>query len=130
MSKPIHQEILFNASPQRVYAALTDAQRFSAFTGGAPSEISREAGGPFSGFGGMITGRQLELVPDRRVVQAWRAGNWGEGIYSIVRFELHAQGSQTRLAFDHTGFPEEQREHLEAGWRKMYWEPLERYLAP
>jgi uncharacterized protein YndB with AHSA1/START domain len=124
----IHQEVTLKASPERVYAALTDAAQFSAFTGGAPAEISREAGGAFSCFGGMITGRNLELVPNRRLVQAWRAGNWGEGVYSVVRFDLEARGGETRLVFDHTGFPEEQRPHLEGGWQKMYWEPLRAYL--
>jgi len=125
----IHQEVTFKASPERVYAALTDAKHFSAFTGGAPAEISRDAGGAFSCFGGMITGRNLELLPNRRLIQAWRAGNWGEGVYSVVRFELEAKGSETRLVFDHTGFPEEQRTHLEGGWQAMYWEPLRKYLG-
>jgi uncharacterized protein YndB with AHSA1/START domain len=124
----IHQEVTLKASPERVYAALTDAAQFSAFTGGAPAEISREAGGAFSCFGGMITGRNLELLPNRRLVQAWRAGNWGEGVYSVARFEIQAKGGETRLVFDHTGFPEEQRTHLESGWQAMYWEPLRKYL--
>ncbi len=129
MSKPIHQEVVFQASPRRVYEALTDAKHFSAFSGGAPAEISREAGGPFSCFGGQITGRTIELVPNQRVVQAWRAGNWNDGIYSIARFELKGEGAETRLVFDHAGFPEEQRSHLEGGWPAMYWEPLRKYLA-
>lgn len=125
----IHQEVTFKASPERVYAALTEGKQFSAFTGGAPAEISREAGGPFSCFGGMITGRNLELLPNKRLVQAWRAGNWGEGVYSVVRFEIEGMGGETRLVFEHTGFPEEQRAHLESGWQEMYWAPLRKYLG-
>jgi hypothetical protein len=30
---------------------------------------------------------------------------------------------------DHTGFPEDQREHLEIGWNMRYWEPLKKYLS-
>jgi activator of HSP90 ATPase len=129
MSQHIHQEVEFNASPSRVYATLTDAARFSALTGGAPAEISREAGGAFSCFGGAIVGRQIELAPDQRVVQAWRAGNWPAGAYSIVRFELQAAGDGTRLIFDQSGFPEAESTHLADGWHKMYWEPMRKYLA-
>jgi len=129
MSKPIHQEVLFAAGPQRVYAALTEARQFSAFTGGATAEIDRKPGGAFTCFGGMITGRNIELTPERRIVQAWRAGNWPEGTYSIVKMDFTSEGSGTRLSFDHTGFPEANREHLEGGWHKMYWEPLKKYLA-
>jgi activator of HSP90 ATPase len=129
MSQSIHQEVVFKASAKKLYQALTDAKQFSAFTGGAPAEIAPAAGGAFSCFGGMIAGRNVELVPDRRLVQAWRAGNWPEGVYSIVRFELKEQGGETRLVFDQAGHPAEQTPHLEGGWQQMYWEPLRKYLG-
>jgi activator of HSP90 ATPase len=37
----------------------------------APTQISREVGGAFSLFGGIIVGRHIELVPNERIVQAW-----------------------------------------------------------
>ena len=129
MAKPIHQEIVFDSKPEKIYQALTDAKQFSEFTGGAAAENDGIAGGAFTCFGGMISGRNLELIPNRRIVQAWRVGNWESGVYSIVKFELQEQGAQTRLVFDHTGFPEDAREHLESGWHKMYWEPLKQYLS-
>jgi len=128
MTGSIHQEVLFDASAAQTYEALTDAARFAAFTG-APAEISGEPGGAFSCFGGMISGRNIELIPGQRVVQAWRAGNWPPGTYSIVRFELQPQGEATRLVFDQAGHPAEQQAHLEDGWQKMYWEPLRKYLS-
>ena len=129
MSEPIHQDVLIKASPQRIYDALTDAKLFSAFTGGAAAEIDGRAGGAFSCFGGRITGRNVELVPGERVVQAWRAGHWPTGVYSIVRFELQRDHDGTRLVFDQSGFPADNRQHLEAGWHKMYWDPLRAFLA-
>ena len=95
----------------------------------APADIDPSPGGAFSCFGGRITGRNIELVPNRRIVQAWRAGTWPEGVYSIVRFELETHGADTKLTFDQSGFPDGNREHLESGWPKMYWEPLRVYLA-
>jgi activator of HSP90 ATPase len=127
MSHRIHQEILFAASPQRVYRALTDSKQFSALSG-APADISSDEGGAFSCFGGMITGRNVELLPGERVVQAWRAGTWEPGAYSIARFSLEHQSAGTLLVFDHAGFPKGQGEHLEAGWRANYWEPMKNYL--
>ena len=87
MSNTIRQEIEFKTNPQRVYDALLDAKQFSAFTG-APAEIDRRVGGAFSCFGGIITGRNIELVPNKPIVQAWRVKIWPEGLYSIVGFEL------------------------------------------
>jgi activator of HSP90 ATPase len=74
MTKTIHQEVVFNASTERIYEVLTDAKQFSEITG-APTEITTEAGGSFSCFGGMIFGRNIELLPGKRIVQAWRVAN-------------------------------------------------------
>ena len=104
------------------------SKKFSAFTGDA-AEISSEPGGSFTGFGGRIVGRNIELIPSKRIVQAWRSTTWESGVYSIVRFELQGEGSETRLIMDHTGFPDDQREHLESGWNMRYWEPLKKYLS-
>jgi activator of HSP90 ATPase len=129
MSTVIHQEVLLKAAPKKIYEALVDSKQFSKVTGGAPTEISNDAGGIFSCFGGMITGRQIELVPNQRIVQAWRAGNWEAGVYSIVKFELKEQDAGTKLLLDHVGFPEGSADHLEAGWKANYLEPLKKYLA-
>ena len=123
----IHQEIDFTASPQRIYEALLDTKQFTAFSG-LPAEINRETGGAFSVFKGHIIGRNLELVPNQRIVQAWRVVPWPEGVYSIARFELKAQGSGTHLVFDHIGFPEGLHDHLAEGWDSNYWELLKKYL--
>ncbi len=123
----IHQEVDFAVSPRRLYEALLDSMQFTAFSG-RPAEIRREAGGAFSLFGGHVVGRNVELVPGQRIVQAWRVVTWPDGIYSIARFELEAQGSGTRLVFDQTGFPEELRDHLAQGWSANYWDLLKKYF--
>jgi activator of HSP90 ATPase len=139
-SDAIHQEPIFTASRKRVYDALTDAKQFdkviqlsgvmrAMHLPDKPAEISREAGGEFKLFGGYITGRQVELVPNERIVEAWRTGGWDPGIYSIAKFELVEQGSGTKIIFDHTGFPQGEAEVLASGWKAHYWEPLEKLLA-
>jgi activator of HSP90 ATPase len=124
----LHQEIEIKATPQRIYDALLDAKQFAAFTG-LPAEISREAGGAFSLFGGLIVGRNVELVTNQRIVQAWRPSHWDPGVYSVVRFELKEHTSQTRIVLDHTGFPEGDFRHLNAGWHEHYWERLKKFLV-
>jgi len=122
-----HQEIEFNATSQQLYDALLDSKQFSEFSGRA-AEINREVGGAFSLFKGHIIGRNLELIPNERIVQAWRVVTWPEGAYSIVRFELKPQGSGTRLMLDHIGFPEGFHDHLAAGWEENYWSLLKKHF--
>jgi uncharacterized protein YndB with AHSA1/START domain len=140
-AESIHQEPVFKASRKRVYEALTDAKQFEKVVqlsaamksgmapGTKPTEIAREAGGAFSLFGAYVTGRHLELVPNERIVQAWRAGGWDPGDYSIAKFQLVEQGAGSKIVFDHTGFPKGKAEHLAEGWRVNYWEPLGKFLG-
>jgi uncharacterized protein YndB with AHSA1/START domain len=136
----IRQEVVFNASPERVYAVLTDARLFDkvvllsgALTSMAltptPAQISTEAGGAFSIFGDYITGRHIELTPSVRVIQAWRSRSWLPHIYSIVRFEMAPSPGGTRLQFDHTGFPNADAMSLATGWQEHYWAPMAKVLA-
>ena len=124
----LHQEIDIKASQQRIYDALLDSKQFAAFTG-MPAEINREPGGTFSVFGGLITGRNVELVPKERIVQAWRPADWEAGVYTLVKFDLKEWGPQTKVILDHTGFPEGNFRHLDSGWYLRYWEPLRKFLA-
>jgi activator of HSP90 ATPase len=124
-----------------VYEALTSAKRFDALTrlsdavslvtapGAQPTTISADVGGAFTLFGGYIMGRHLEMVPDERLVQAWRARSWRAGDYSVVKFELLAEGTACKVVLDHRGFPEGQGRNLAYGWGVHYWEPLAKLLA-
>ena len=139
----IHQEVVFAASVSRLYRALAVTEEFDKVVrlsaamnsdlkkmlGALPTAIDARVGGAFSLFGGYVTGCFLELVPYARIVQAWRAGSWDPGDFSIAKFALSTQGSGTKLVFDHTGFPGDAAEHLAQGWHINYWEPLAKVLG-
>ena len=85
-------------------AALTDAKQFDgvaklsaamkAMSGSStPSAISAVAGGTFALFGGYITGRQIELVPNARIVQVWRDD---EGALNRTMAEIDKRLKQMR----------------------------------
>jgi Activator of Hsp90 ATPase homolog 1-like protein len=52
------------------------------------------------------------------------AKGWPEGLYSIARFELQAEGRGTKLVFDHDGFPADMKDVLAQGWQANYWDKL------
>ncbi|MGI0156609.1 MAG: SRPBCC domain-containing protein, partial [Thermoplasmata archaeon] len=105
MCEPVHQEVEFTVGPEKIFDMDMDSAERSRFTK-VPATISREVGGAFSCHRGQIVGRNVELIPGRRIVQAWRVSDWPSGVYSLVRFELSPHGSGTRLVLDHTGIPE------------------------
>lgn len=127
MSEPIVHQLSFDAEPERIFRALMTSEQHAAFTGG-PAEISDQVGGSFWCHGGSILGRNLDLVDNQRIVQAWRVAAWPEGTYSIVRFDLSPEGKGTRLTLTHSGVPVAAREQISKGWEMRYWEPLKGWL--
>lgn len=123
----LHYQAEVKTTPEGLYHALLDPKQFAAFTG-LPAEIDAKEGGAFSLFGGLIVGRNVELIPSRRIVQAWRPSHWDAGVYSIVRFELKPSGAQTTMVLDHTGFPEGLADHLDQGWHEHYLDGLKKYF--
>ncbi len=131
----IHQSPYFKVPPAQVYNTLLSSAAFSASTKksfdmftATSAKIDPVVGGAFSLFDGHITGRILELVPDQRIVEAWRVVDWPAGVWSIARFDLSAEGGGTRLNFEHVGFPEGLKEHLSEGWQQHYWDAMTKYF--
>ncbi|WDR05403.1 SRPBCC domain-containing protein [Devosia rhodophyticola] len=126
----IHQDVKIPGRPDAVYGILTTSAKFSEMTGGSGAEIDAKEGGAFSMFGGDIRGRNVELVPGKRVVQAWRSNAWPEGVYSIISFVLQQDGQGTNLAFSQSGYPDGAKEMLEGGGRKCIGSRCRRCSPP
>ncbi|MGC2301224.1 MAG: SRPBCC domain-containing protein [Acidobacteriaceae bacterium] len=124
----LHEEVELAAPASRIESVLLDGKQFAAFTG-LGATIDAHEGGAFSLFGGLIVGRNIELVPGQRVVQAWRPTHWDPGVYSMVRFAFKPSGSGTVVMLDHTGFPAGDFDHLSAGWQQHYWGPLKKLFG-
>ncbi|MFA5774515.1 MAG: SRPBCC domain-containing protein [Ilumatobacteraceae bacterium] len=128
MSTIVTQTVTFDTGVERAYRTLADSAEHSAFTG-APAKLPTESGEQFTTHGGAIEGRTLELVPNERIVQAWRVADWPQGVYSIVRYEFSGDNKRTEIKLTHTGLPEDAAEHIAVGWQNMYWTPLTEYFS-
>jgi activator of HSP90 ATPase len=127
MSRIIKQTIIFKATPHEVYEALMDSKKHSAFTGGK-ALISRSIGGSIMAYDDYITGENIELIQDNKIVQNWRAVDWADGYFSQVIFELVAVPEGTRLDLKHMNLPEGSEDEFAQGWIDNYWEPLKVFL--
>ncbi len=126
-TKTIRQSVTFKADPHDVYEALMDSKKHSQFTGGKAS-IGRKIGGRFTAFDGYSEGVNIELVPDERIVQSWRASDWPGDHYSRATFSLTAIEGGTRRTFTQSGVPEEQFSDVSQGWHDYYWKPMKAML--
>ena len=124
----IKQTVTFNALPEAVFEALMSSKKFSQFTG-APAKIGAAAGRPFTAFGGYVTGINLDITKNKSIVQAWRAKNWPQEVWTVASIQLAAaKGGKTKLSFSHTGVPAGSLKGIASGWTRSYWTPLKAML--
>jgi hypothetical protein len=91
----VQQQATIPASPREVYAILADAGALCALSA-MGGEAGSAEGEQFSAFNGAICGRQVELVPGARMVQAWRFARWAPG--DLHNRALHLGGHPRRRA--------------------------------
>ena len=97
---------------------------------GAPASINDVEGSHFTAHDGYITGKNLQLIKDRLIVQNWRAQSWSpDDIDSTFIIYLEPRGADTMLHAIHANVPDDAVEGLDSGWHKMYWEPFKLFLA-
>ena len=125
--KTIKQTAYFNATPHEIFELLMDSEKHAAFTG-HKAEISRKKGGSFTAYDGWIQGRNLEIVKDKKIVQAWRGDDWEKGYYSKAEFKLVKKGRGCKLTFTHTGVPDKHYKGINQGWNDHYWERMKKFL--
>jgi uncharacterized protein YndB with AHSA1/START domain len=129
MCKTIKQKVKFRASPLSVYNLIADGKSHQAFTGNLASN-DNTIGGRFSSYGGSISGINVDLVPGKRIVQAWRERKFPDGIFSMATFNLTpTDDGGTELTLTHRGVPKELIPRISAQWRELYWDKIKRFIA-
>jgi activator of HSP90 ATPase len=130
MAKTIIQKIVFkNTTPKILYDLYMNAKKHSLTTGG-PAIISAKEGSKYSVHGGYITGKNLQLIKDKLIVQTWRAQGWDKNdIDSIFIINLEPKGKDVVLHATHANLPDKHSKHIDKGWHDHYWNPWKQHLA-
>jgi len=120
--KDYKKYFLLHASPEDVYNALVNPVMLELWTG-EPAVMSEEPGSEFSLWDGSITGKNIEFIPNRKIVQEWSFGEQDEP--SLVTIKLHPSGSNTSMEIRQTNIPDEAYENIREGWTEEYLGGLE-----
>ncbi|MBI4236530.1 MAG: SRPBCC domain-containing protein [Chloroflexi bacterium] len=116
-------------SSERVYKAWLNSKEHAAFTS-EPAKVTARKGGAFTAGDGYIQGKNLELEPYERIVQAWRTVEFPEGAEdSRLELRLQEVPGGTRLILVHTKIPEGQGPMYRDGWKEFYFKPMRAYFA-
>ncbi len=125
-TKTLTQTYDFTATPEQVFAALTDPTAVGAWSGAA-AVTSARAGGRLELWGGSVTGENLSVERPHRLVQSWHYDGWNEP--STVTFALTETESGTTLALTQEQLPADQYDEFAQGWIDNYYQPIAEYLA-
>jgi uncharacterized protein YndB with AHSA1/START domain len=129
MAKTIEQTVELPASGASLYRTYVDPALHGAMTG-APVEIGEEPGAEFLAFNGMLSGRVLHTVPDRMVVQTWRANQWDpDELDSVLTLHFVDTGAgSARIELVHVGVAPSDIQGVTDGWSSYYWVPWREYI--
>jgi len=96
---------------------------------GAVANISDKIGDTFTAWEDYITGKNIELVEGKKIVQSWRTSEFKENEEdSELIIELEEKESWTELTLKHVNVPENGDDYKK-GWEDFYFKPMRDYFA-
>jgi len=114
-----------SASQEEVFNAFTNSFQIELWTG-YPAVMDDKVGTVFSLWEGDITGCNLEIVKDYKIVQEWFFGETEHP--SIVTIVLKKAGNATKIELTHTNIPDEAYEEIVEGWEEYYLGSMKNFL--
>ena len=123
--KAIKKTYTINAPIEKVWQALTDPKMIDAW-GGGPAKMAAAVGTKFEFWGGDIHGENIEVIPNKKLVQHWYEGNWKKP--STATFTLEPNNGRTTLVLVHENVPAASHDDINEGWDQYYLDPLKDYV--
>jgi activator of HSP90 ATPase len=117
----------FNTTAKKIYATWLSSEGHTKMTGGS-AIVSDIIGDKFTAWDGYIEGENIDLEPNKRILQTWRTSQFEEDEEdSKIEVLLNEVDGKTELTLIHTNLSES-GEHYKNGWQDHYFEPMEKYF--
>ena len=118
----------FDVLPEAIYQAWLDSKKHSNMTGGDAS-CSNQEGASFTAWDGYITGTNVELIENKKIVQSWRTSEFLKTDEdSLLTIELKKISDGTELTLTHKNIPKGQTQYKQ-GWIDHYFTPMKEYFS-
>jgi activator of HSP90 ATPase len=129
MTESISVSSIFNVTRQKIYQAWLNSREHTAFTG-SKAAISARKGAKFTAWDGYISGKNLELTPNKRILQSWRTTEFSsDDPDSLLEILLDEKNGKTTVTIRHTNIPEGQGKGYKKGWVDFYFKPMKAYFV-
>lgn len=88
-----------------------------------------EVGASFTAWDDYVSGKNLELVPNSKIVQSWRTTDFDDNDPdSTLEIQLRDTDNGCEMTLIHTGIPNDQPDYKE-GWEEFYIKPMTEYFS-
>jgi len=122
--RSLSQFIFFEGvSPHDIYDVLLDTNKLTKLTK-TKCDISKTVGSDFELYDASITGKNITLVTDTKIVQKWRRNDWPPALYSTVIIELSRVAGGTDMKFFQAPVPVEKFAVTFDNWEKLFWKKI------
>lgn len=119
---------IFGVKPDVVYHAWLDSQQHSKMTGGK-AVCSSQVNETYSAWDGYISGKNVELKPNQKIVQSWRTTEFSDKDEdSLLTIQLKEIKNGTEFILTHTNIPKGQTQYKK-GWKEHYFDPMKVYFG-
>jgi activator of HSP90 ATPase len=125
--KTFKKSFKINAEPSDIYSAVTNPYTIELWSG-YHAIMSEIPGSEFSLWEGDITGKNLEFIKDKKVVQEWYFGDQTEK--SIVTITIHPDKGNSVVTVEHTSIPDVDFADIADGWREYYIGAIINFFNP
>jgi activator of HSP90 ATPase len=125
--KTFQKTFRINAEPSDVYSALTNPYTIELWSG-YPAVMSEQPGSEFNLWEGDITGRNIEFIKNKKIVQEWYFGDQPEK--SIVTIIIEPDRQDCMVTIEHNNIPDMDFEEIANGWREYYIGAIVNFLNP
>ncbi|MCP4441098.1 MAG: hypothetical protein GY810_19410 [Aureispira sp.] len=110
-----------------IYTAWLSTQGHTDMTGGAAT-ASDQVGSNFTAWDGYISGQNLELEANKKIVQTWGTSEFSENEEdSRVELLLEEEEGETKLTLIHSDLPAHGEQYIQ-GWEDHYFQPMKSYF--
>jgi len=123
--KTIRHHYFINATPEEVFAAITNPFTIELWSG-YPAQMEAKEGTEFSIFDGDISGRNISITENKQLVQEWYFGDRPEQSIVTINLQPHQEGTKVNL--EHTNVPDEEVEEFKDGWNEYYWGAIKEFF--
>ncbi|MBI9071223.1 MAG: SRPBCC domain-containing protein [Melioribacteraceae bacterium] len=129
MSDQIKMSLTLPVPPKVLYEAWLDSDKHSDFSE-KNVKIEKMVGSAFYAEGGIVEGKVLEIIRNRKITHSWNSAEFPEGSEeSKVEVSFEAVADSTKMTIVHSNLPEGEGKKIRKEWRDKYFTKMKKYFA-